>query len=317
MRKIVVFDPSQVTDNLGDFIIMDAVNSALYEIFPEDYLLHVPTHDCPGKGGMEQIAKSPLSFVGGTNMLTSHWLWYRQWKLRLQDVFKVKNSVLCGVGWHKYQSVPDFVTAYILRSMLSKTYLHSVRDRYTQKHLNAIGIQNVVYTGCPTMWNLTPEHCATVPARKAKIAVMTVTEYLKNIEVDRQWMETVLKHYDQVYFWSQMFEDLHYAKSQLGDKVKVIAPTLAAYNQFLATTDCDFVGNRLHGGIRALQHGRRTLILEVDNRAAEIGRDTGLQTLPRADIAGIEQWINNPKPVSIKMPFDDIAKWKRQFAAAR
>lgn len=317
MRKIVVFDPSQVTDNLGDFIIMDAVNAALYKMFPEDYLFHVPTHDRPGKGGLEQIAKSPVSFVGGTNMLTSHWLWYRQWKLNILDVPKVKNAVLCGVGWHKYQSVPDFVTAYILRSMLSKTYLHSVRDRYTEKHLHTIGIKNVVYTGCPTMWNLTPEHCQTVPVRKAKVAVMTVTEYLKNIEVDRAWMEAVLKNYEQVYFWSQMFEDLEYAKSQVGSKIKIIAPTLAAYNEFLANNDCDFVGNRLHGGIRALQHGRRSLILEVDNRAAEIGRDTGLQTLPRADIPAIEQWINQPKPVSIRMPFEQIDKWKRQFAATR
>lgn len=317
MRKIVIFDPSQVTDNLGDFIIMDAVNSALQKMFPEDYLLHVPTHDRPGKSGLEQIARSPLSFVGGTNMLTSHWLWYRQWKLQVQDVPKVKNAVLCGVGWHKYQSPPDFITGFILRSMLSKNYLHSVRDRYTEKHLQSIGIKNVVYTGCPTMWNLTPEHCSKLPMHKAKVAVITVTEYLKNIEVDRAWLDTVVKNYDQVYFWSQMYEDLGYAKSQLGDKIKVIAPTLAAFNEFLATTDCDFIGNRLHGGIRALQHGRRTLILEVDNRAAEIGRDTGLQTLPRADIAGIQTWINNPRPVTITMPFAAIEQWKQQFSALR
>lgn len=317
MEKIVIFDPSQVTDNLGDFIIMDAINEALYKMFPDDYLLHVPTHDRPGKNTREQIARSRLSFVGGTNMLTSHWWWYRQWKLQIQDVPKVKNAVLCGVGWHKYQSKPDLITGYILRSMLSSTHLHSVRDRYTERQLNSIGIKNVIYTGCPTMWSLTPEHCATLPMRKSDVAVITVTEYLKNTEVDRQWLEVVMKNYKEVYFWSQMFEDLEYAKSQLGDKIKVISPTLEAYNAFLATTDCDFIGNRLHGGIRALQHGRRSLILEVDNRAAEIGRDTGLQTLPRADISAIEQWINNPRTVNITMPFAAIEQWKQQFGKTR
>jgi hypothetical protein len=40
--------------------------------------------------------------------------------------------------------------------------------------------------------------------------------------------------------------------------------------------DVDFVGARLHGGIRALQRGRRTLTIALDNRAREIAGDTGM-----------------------------------------
>ena len=41
----------------------------------------------------------------------------------------------------------------------------------------------------------------------------------------------------------------------------------AETDALIQDTECDYIGTRLHGGIRALQHGRRSLILSVDNRA--------------------------------------------------
>lgn len=313
MKKYVVYDPSYVTDNLGDFIILDAVNEILAEVFPHDYFFHVPTNDEMGPEAISQIKQAPMSFVGGTNILTSHWWWYRQWNMRLLDVFRIKNAVLLGVGWHKYQSVPDFVTKWVYHRVLSSTVQHSVRDKYTQSHLAKIGFNNVIYTGCPTMWKLTPEHCAAVPVRKSNIALITLTAYLAKPEVDKAWLDAVFKRYDEVYFWSQMHDDHEYAMSLAGDRLKVIQPSLEGYNKALRTMDCDYIGTRLHGGVRALQHFRRALILEVDNRAAEIGKDTQLHSIPRADVAGITKWIDNPRPLSLTMPFDNIARWKNQF----
>ena len=37
MKKYAVLDPSLVSDNLGDIIILDAVNEILGEVFPHDY----------------------------------------------------------------------------------------------------------------------------------------------------------------------------------------------------------------------------------------------------------------------------------------
>lgn len=313
MKKYVVFDPSYVTDNLGDFIILDAVNAILREVFPRDYMFHVPTNDRMGPEARAQVSQADLSFVGGTNILTSHWWWYRQWNLTYTDLFRVRNAVLLGVGWHKYQNKPDLITGLIYKSILSSKYLHSVRDKYTEDHLRSIGIQNVLYTGCPTMWGLTPELCSTIPQSKSNVAVVTLTAYLANQDADRRWLDLVFKSYEKVYFWSQMHDDHDYAVQICGDRLNYISPSLEAYNDFLESCDCDFIGTRLHGGVRALQKRRRSLILEVDNRAKEIGKTTGLKTVPREDLSAIGGWISGSVPTLVSMPVDNIAKWKRQF----
>jgi hypothetical protein len=313
MKKIAVLDPSLVTDNLGDFIILDAVNSILREIFPKDYFFHVPTNDHMGFEAHRQLKDSALSFVGGTNLLTSHWWWYRQWNLRPLELFKIKQAILMGVGWHKYQPQPDMLTGWVYRQMLSTQHQHSVRDKYTQSHLASVGIHNVLYTGCPTMWCLDPAHCSQVPVKQSKVAIVTLTAYLANPAIDKAWLEAVFKRYEDVYFWSQMHDDHAYAMQLAGQRFKLISPTLEGYNEALHTLDCDYIGTRLHGGIRALQLKRRALILEVDNRAAEIGRDTHLHCAPRGDVPAIERWIDQPRALDLTMPFDHIQKWKAQF----
>ena len=313
MKKHALLDPSLVTDNLGDFIILDAVGQILRELFPQDYFCHIPTNDEMGREALRQLKDCEMSFVGGTNLLSSHWWWYRQWNLRPFEVFMVKDAVLLGVGWHKYQSKPDFLTGWVYRKMLSRTTKHSVRDRYTQAHLASVGIDNVINTGCPTMWRLTPEHCRQIPVKKAKAAIVTLTSYLPRPDVDRAWIEVVFDHYDEVYFWSQTYDDHAYAMSLFKDRIKLVPPSLEGYDEALKTLDCDHIGTRLHGGIRALQHKRRALILEVDNRAAEIGRDTRLHSAPRTEPAAIAEWIARPRSLELRMPFENIEQWKRQF----
>ncbi len=78
--------------------------------------------------------------------------------------------------------------------------------------------------------------------------------------------------------------------------------------------DVDFVGARLHGGIRALQRGRRALIVPVDNRAAEISKSTVLPVASRDEPEAIERWILDPQPTRIVLPWSAIAQWKAQFA---
>lgn len=314
MKKYVVFDPSYVTDNLGDFIILDAVNAILREVFPCDYMFHVPTNDRMGPEARAQVSQADLSFVGGTNILTSHWWWYRQWNLTYTDLFRVRNAVLLGVGWHKYQNKPDLITGLVYKSILSSKYLHSVRDKYTENHLRSIGIQNVLYTGCPTMWGLTQDHCAQIPSRRSDVAVVTLTAYLANRDIDKKWLDLVFKEYRDVYFWSQMHDDHEYAVELGGGKFKFISPTLEAYDMFLASQSCDFIGTRLHGGVRAIQRKRRAIILEVDNRAREIGKTTGLNTSPREDLRALSDWIHSDAATSVVMPFEDIEAWKNQFA---
>ena len=73
------------------------------------------------------------------------------------------------------------------------------------------------------------------------------------------------------------------------------------------------MGTRLHAGVRALQHKKRTLILSVDNRANEIAKDTNLPVISRDNLAAIASWINSKYETKIKIPVDNINQWKNQF----
>jgi hypothetical protein len=66
--------------------------------------------------------------------------------------------------------------------------------------------------------------------------------------------------------------------------------------------------------VRGLQRGRRALIIEVDNRAVEIARDTGLVTTSREQRERIRSWIAGSAPLKITMPWGEIARWKAQFS---
>jgi polysaccharide pyruvyl transferase WcaK-like protein len=118
-----------------------------------------------------------------------------------------------------------------------------------------------------------------------------------------------------VWFYPQMADDIpHLERIGFGHLPRIRAST-AAYTRFLAENDVDYVGSRLHGGIRALQQGKRTLVLAVDNRARDIAAHTGLPSVPHGDAASIRAWIETPAPTLLRLPEAEIAAWKAQFTA--
>lgn len=73
----------------------------------------------------------------------------------------------------------------------------------------------------------------------------------------------------------------------------------------------DYVGTRLHGGIRALQKNVRTLIIGVDNRAIEKKKDFNLPVVEREMIVDqLEIEINRPYDLNINLPESNIEKFK-------
>ncbi len=208
---------------------------------------------------------------------------------------------------------------WMLRRLLSRDHLHSVRDSYTLRMLASIGITNAVNTGCPTMWNVTADRCARVPREKANAVVTTVNSYagLQDASADRRLLEILQRHYRTVYLWIQTHTDYEYARS-LQDGMVVINPSVRALDGVLASDlDLDYVGNRLHAGLRALQHGRRTIIVEIDNRAREMGADFGLPTVGRTEFQRLEQMILAPLELSIRTPDAAIRRWRDQFRTDR
>jgi hypothetical protein len=128
---------------------------------------------------------------------------------------------------------------------------------------------------------------------------------------------TLIRNYEKVYLWIQGHQDEIYfdsLSSKYTEKIIKIAPSLEAYDHFLMNNDdLDFVGTRLHAGIRAMQKGHRTLIIGVDNRAIEMQKDFAINVLRRSNLAELETMINGTLDSTLTLNFEGISQWKRQF----
>jgi polysaccharide pyruvyl transferase WcaK-like protein len=207
-------------------------------------------------------------------------------------------------------------TKYLLKRILSNKILHSVRDSQAENMLKSIGIDNVLNTGCMTMWQLTKKHCQNIPKNKADCVVFTLTDYNKDIVKDQLLIDILNKNYNKVYFWPQGSGDLVYIKKMKNIlKIEVLGGNLFSYDELLDNKNItlDFIGTRLHAGIRALQKSRRSIILGIDNRAEEKKKDFKLKVLSRNNINELENILINDFKTEINLNEENINKWKNQF----
>lgn len=320
MKIVTVLDTSVASRNLGDRIICDAVYSIIGNLVGDRAMvLNIPTHERISRHSRRIIQDSAFSVVAGTNLLSSkrHLVRANLWNATLLDALHFERVVFMGVGSGKYGDKPSLLTKLFYRNALDSGFAHSVRDAYTKQKLQECGISKVINTGCPTTWNLSPEHCAGIPADKAQRVVFTVTDYHPDRQNDRMMIDTLQKNYSQVYCWLQGTGDFEYLKSIVDpSNIKLIPPDISRYNQLLEQGGLDYVGTRLHAGIRALQKGIRTLIVGIDNRAIEMGSDIGLHILLRSDMARLESVVNQPRATALSIDFDAISSWKSQFSGA-
>ena len=310
----IIFDTSIGTTNLGDHIIMDAVNRIADALFMDDFVINIPTHFSIHPKDLLKFRKYDAGIVGGTNLLKNDTLNKSQWKVGIKDllVFRHK-AVLLGVGWWQYQHKP--VSAYsrmMYKALLSTKYLHAVRDNYTLQKLNEIGINNVINTGCPTVWELDEPHCSQINPKKRDTVITTITDYMRDPEQDKRMLEILKKHYQSVYVWIQGSKDQPYIESLTSD-IRYIAPKLSAFDAFLEKEPCEYVGTRLHAGIRALQKKRKSIIIGIDNRALEMRNDIGLNVLERQRIDQLEEKIHEEMSVKLYLDTQAIQRWKTQF----
>ena len=219
-----------------------------------------------------------------------------------------------GLGWWQYQGRISLYTKYLLNRLLSKEYILSVRDSYTENKLRSINIKNVINTGCPTLWELTDDHISSIKKERSDKVVFTLTDYNQNTIRDKKLISILTREYKKVYFWIQGWGDYEYVK-QLTDisKIKILHPNIDIVNNILELQDIDYIGTRLHGGIRALQKGKRTIIIGIDNRSLEMQKDYNLPVIDQNNLDSLDSLINSSMEIKLNIPFDNIKKWKAQF----
>lgn len=310
----ILLDTSIGTDNIGDQVIMDYCTRACSEVFGTDEFNRVPTHKYDGS--LESL-NGRLTILCGTNLIYTHMENSRQQAFPL-NLNSFDNICMLGVGMQDV-GIDEPFTPYstaLLHYLLDNRWKHSVRDQYTKERLAEIGIFNVLNTSCPTMWGLSPSHCQSIPHEKGRCCVTTVTSHNVDAASDAFMLQTLREAYEKVYVWIQGPYDYAWCLRGVVDPTAytILRPSLSALDEVLSRPDIDYVGVRLHAGIRALNHGRRTLVVCVDNRARHIARDTGLPIIERSDLRqGLVEWIYGQAPTAISLPWDEIETWKSQF----
>ena len=302
------------TTNQGNRVIMEAVLAEVRALFPDDFLYQVSAYEYV-RAGRALLRAADHVFLGGTNVLSANMNRTSEWRLRPVDLLWLRNVTLLGVGWWQYQPRPvNRYTRFLLRHVLRPGVLHSVRDSYTRERLAGLSIPSL-NTGCPSLWRLDPAHCARIPQRKGSQALLTFSEYNQDEAADRELFAVVRRSYRKVRFWSQQYGDYPYAR-RIGDgSLEFVAPSLEALDEALGGEGVDVVGTRLHAGIRALQHGRRAIVVGIDNRALEMARDVRLPVVARERVnADLEQLINGCWATELRVDAAAIAAWKRQLS---
>ena len=129
-------------------------------------------------------------------------------------------------------------------------------------------------------------------------------------------IDILLKSYEEVYFWPQCIKDYEYMRELTdNNRIKIISPNISGYKNILNNSKIDYVGNRLHGGIFAIQHRCRAIIISIDYRAERMSENYSFECIKREDIPNkLERKINSIWSTKITgIDFDLINGWKRQF----
>lgn len=322
-KKILLLNPAYFTKNItspniGDLIISRAVERELHSIFGEDcQIINRPSHSYLSFTDIKLFNSVDHIIVGGSNLLWFRFFPRASFRIGLLGILFYRKLILFGVGWgsYKLQKVGIW-SKFISKLIFSKTNIHSVRDEFTANiSREKLGLKNTINTVCPTLWFCLNKNSKDYRVNKGERCIFSLTDYDKDRENDLKLINELNKAYikSNIYFWPQGAGDTAYVKS-LGYDGNIIERNLESlikfYKEIIPT---DYIGTRLHAGVLALEYNIRTLIIKIDNRANEISRDTGLQIIDRLNLNGLNKWIECSPETNIKLPKENILRWKSQF----
>lgn len=326
MNKILLLDTSVGTSNMGDHIIMECVREELQFLLKDAFVFDLPTH-LPAFNSfsvwrnslaVQNYATADWKLAGGSNLLVkdlkTH---YPQWNIHPFDSKPLRGTILVGVGAGAGEETNAYTTR-LYRKVLNGERYHSVRDERSKAYVeNVLGLK-AINTGCVTMWKLTPEFCKQIPTKKASRVVFTLTgkDRAEQIDPEDQALIDILKkQYGEVFFWVQGDRDLAYfEKAGNTDGIHIMPPSLSAYDSLLNEDDLDYVGTRLHGGVYAMRHKKRAVIIAIDERAKAIHQGNHLNCISKNRVSDeLETMLCGEIETKVEMPLDEIKRWKSQF----
>ena len=328
MKKVLLFDTALGTSNNGDEIIFESVKSGLRPVLSNALCFRLATHIenysplqmlHPGTKLSAICFQADYKFICGTNLLVEDFLRIRpQWWVHRSNEKLYQNSILVGVGKRTdYPSIKNKYTRDLYKRILSSEYTHSVRDEATKEIVEELGFK-AINTGCPTLWMFDENKCKMIPTQKSDNVVFSVSgySYQADPDRDRQMVQCLLKHYDRCYAWIQTTDDEKYLIELLRDmqspQIEYLY-SLIRFEDVLNQGNIDYVGTRLHGGIYAMQHNARTIIISIDQRAEGFYESNNIPILRRETVAELGDTVESSFETKIHVNREGITAFLSQF----
>lgn len=328
MKKVLLFDTALGTSNNGDEIIFDSVKSGLRPVLSNALCFRLATHIenyspfqmlHPGRKLSSICFQADYKFVCGTNLLVNNFLRVRpQWWIHRSNAKIYENSILVGVGKHdNYTEIKNQYTKDLYKRVLSSDYKHSVRDEATKDIVESLGFK-AINTGCPTLWMFDEQKCKSIPAGKAENVIFSVSgySYQQDPEKDRQMLDCLIKHYNQCYAWIQTTDDeayLHQLLNGINTPPINCIYSLMRFEDVLNQGNVDYVGTRLHGGVFAMQHNARSIIISIDQRAEGFYESNNIPIVRREDVSELGERIESSFETNIRVNHEGITSFVSQF----
>ena len=309
--------------NLGDLIIFESVLENIQLLFPQKELVRVSSHVPLENKHRKLFNNAFLSFIGGTNLLTFHIVRYMLMPIRKNNLVwlfpGIKNLIIFGAGWgYGYGQPISIRTRIFYKKFLHPEFIHSLRDRYSADKLSRQVAVKTCNTCCPSTWSLDIEQ--TNRTKFSNTCLFTLTDYETNPDADEGLLNILFKYFDKLTFFPQGAEDKEYIQSlslykKNKEKILMLPHSYKEFKNYLSGNEITYVGTRLHGGIKCLQHNYESIIISFDNRSVEIAKDINLPICPRSDYSVLLDWLEGKKifKESIVLPKEAIARWKNQF----
>lgn len=328
MKSVVVFDTAIGTTNLGDEIILQCIEEEMDFLLRDSFIMRFGTHVknfekkrfLLGSQKIDFAYDTDYKLVMGTNLLSRDIKnTQAQWPIGRLDSYLYDNCIMVGVGNTLPEGKTTRYSQKIYKRILRPDMYHSVRDEISKKLLEEMGFK-VLNTGCPTLWKFTPEFCKEIPTKKASRVIFSLSGYRaqRNTRYDAMLIDVLKNNYKEIYFWVQTSQDESYLDSF--DDVEDIPRiySLERYAELLDEGNIDYVGTRLHGGVYAMHHKVRSIVIAIDHRARGFKDVNNLVICERRDIpTKLNEMINSSFETDIKIPQEEIEQFKAQFLENR
>lgn len=324
MKNVVVFDTAIGTSNLGDEIILQCLEDEMAFLLDDSFIMRFGTHvknlDIKrylfGSQKLQFAYDADFKIIMGTNLLSRDIKSTQaQWPIGNLDSWIYENCIMAGVGTTLGEGETTEYSKKIYNRILRPDFYHSVRDEESKRLLEDVGFK-AINTGCPTLWKLTPELCKQIPTKKANKVIFSLSGYKaqRSRSKDQQLIDILKENYEELIFWCQTSRDELYLDTfeDVEDIPRIYS--LKKYSEVLDEGDVDYVGTRLHGGVYAMQHKVRSIVISIDHRARGFHDTNNLCICERDEISEkLADMINGEIVTDIRLRQDDIDRWKAQF----